>query len=490
MSHQFKIPSEVSRISTALKQGGFSAYLVGGCVRSLLLGQTPKDWDLATSATPGQITTLFPKTFYENRFGTVTIVNEAASSETLKNVEITPFRLEGGYSDRRHPDTVKFGGNIENDLARRDFTINAMALESDKGQIIDPYDGQKDIKDRIVRAVGQADDRLSEDPLRILRGIRLATQLGFSIASETAESMVKNSTLIKEISIERVRDEFCKIIMSDNPMIGLILAQKLSVLKYILPELEEGIHVKQNKDHMYDVWEHTLRVLQHSADKKYSLEVRLAAMFHDIGKPRTRQFSQEKQDYTFYGHEVMGAKIAKNILNRLKFSRETEKMVVTLVRNHMFFSDTEKIGLSAVRRVITRVGRENISFLLQVRKCDRIGMGRPKEKPYRLRKYEAMIDEALRQPTSVAMLKIGGDDVIRETGLMPGPKIGFILHALLEEVLENPSLNDKEFLVKRTKELGEMKDSELKKLGEKSKGKLAGLEEQAIKEIRDKHWVK
>lgn len=278
--------------------------------------------------------------------------------------------------------------------------------------------------------------------------------------------------------------------MSANPMIGLVLCHKLGIISYLLPELEEGLHVKQGGEHIYDVWEHTLRVLQHAADKNYSLEVRLACLFHDIAKPRTAEPSAKKDGFTFYNHEIVGAKMAKNILSRLKFSRETSEKVVTLVRNHMFFSDSEQITLSAVRRIITRVGRENIEDLLKVRWCDRIGMGRPKENPYRLRKFQAMIDEALRQPTSVSMLKIDGNSVIRETGITPGPKIGFILHALLEEVLEKPELNTAEYLATRAIELAELDEAELKKLGEKGKEKIEELEGEALEEIKRKHHVK
>lgn len=498
MSQNFQIPAEVTRVAGVLTQAGHSAYLVGGSVRDLLLGREPKDWDLTTNAKPEQIEAAFAnipdlRTFYENKFGTVTVVNE----ETAQNIEITPFRLESEYSDHRHPDTVKFSDKLEDDLKRRDFTINALALnlaikdkEEADHELVDLFAGEKDIKDRLVRAVGQPDERFNEDALRIMRGIRLAVELNFTLTSETAESMAKNSALIKGIAVERVREEFCRVTMSANPMIGIALMQKLGVLQYVLPELEEGLHVKQGGEHIYDVWEHTLRVLQHAADKNYSLEVRLACLFHDIAKPRTAEVSPKKDGYTFYNHEVVGAKMAKNIMSRLKFSRETTEKVVNLVRNHMFFSDPEQITLSAVRRIITKVGRENIEDLLKVRWCDRIGMGRPKENPYRLRKFQAMIDEALRQPTSVSMLKIDGNTVIRETGINPGPKIGFILHALLEEVLEKPELNTTEYLVTRATELAKLDETELKKLGERGKEKIEELEEEALGEINKKHFVK
>lgn len=484
------IPEPVSRATQTLEKAGFKAYLVGGCVRDLYLGKTPKDWDITTNATPEQIISLFPKTFYENRFGTVTVVDEEATDESLKNIEITPFRSEGEYSDSRHPDEVRWAQTIEEDLERRDFTINALAYSPSMSQLIDPYKGLDDIKDKLIRAVGEAKDRLLEDPLRILRGIRLAVNLGFTLNAETAEAMQETAPRLKNISTERIRDEFNKIILSPEPMVGIIMAQKLGILSQFLPELEEGIHVKQNGEHIYDVWEHTLRVLQHAADRQASLEVRLAALFHDIGKPRTREFSQEKGDYTFYGHEVVGARMAEKILKRLKYSSKTVETVTKLVRNHMFFTDIDKITLSAVRRIIRNVGREHIWDLMEVRMCDRVGMGRPKEESYRLRKYESMIEEALRAPTSVGMLKINGADVLRETGLNPGPKIGHILHALLEEVLENPDLNDETYLMKRSKELAQLSDQELKALGESGKEAKEEKEGEELAKIRKKFHVK
>jgi len=238
------------------------------------------------------------------------------------------------------------------------------------------------------------------------------------------------------------------------------------------------------------VWEHTLRALQTAADKQFALETRLAALFHDIGKPRTRHFSAEKQDYTFYGHDVVGAKMTKQILNRLKFPVKTLETVVKLVRNHMFFSDIERITLSAVRRIIVNVGPELIWRLMDVRTCDRVGMGRPKETTYRLRKYHSMIEEALRAPTSVGMLKISGQEVLHETGLNPGPNIGYILHTLLNEALENPDLNNLEYLNKRAKELAKLSDLELKKLGEAGKEKKEQTEEQELGKIRAKYHVR
>lgn len=453
------------------------------------MDKTPKDWDVATNAKPEQITGLFPKTFYENAYGTVTVVNENELDPSLRNIEITPFREETTYSDKRHPDKVTFSKTIEEDLGRRDFTINALAFDPSKRQIIDRYDGQKDIKDKIVRAVGKADDRFDEDPLRIMRGVRLASELGFMINSETLEAMQRKADLLSFIAKERIRDEFSRIVLSSNLMTGIVILNKIGTLKQFLPELEEGVHMKQNGDHIYDVWEHTLRVAQHAADKDWPLHVRLAALFHDIGKPRTREWNKEKKDWTFYGHDVVGGRMTAKIMERLKFPNQISKIVERLVRYHMFFSDIDKITLSAVRRIIRNVSRENVWDLMHVRNCDRIGMGRPKESPYRLRKYESMIEEALRAPTSVGMLKIKGEDVLRETELAPGPKIGHILHALLEEVLEKPELNEESYLRNRVKELAKLGDSELEKLGQEGKDKKSKIEEGELKKIRDKYSV-
>jgi poly(A) polymerase/tRNA nucleotidyltransferase (CCA-adding enzyme) len=302
--------------------------------------------------------------------------------------------------------------------------------------------------------------------------------------------MAKNKDLLAKVSKERIRDEFTKIILSKEPMRGLELLIELGLMPYVIRETLDSVGVKQNGDHIYDVWEHTKRVVQHSADRDWPLHVRLAALFHDIGKPKTRRWSDEKKDYTFYGHEVVGAKMAKKIMEDLKFPVKLTETVEKLVRNHMFFSDIDKITLSAARRIVAKVGSDNVWDLMKVRACDRIGMGRPKEAPYRLRKYESMIEEAMRAPTSVGMLKIGGEDVIRETGERPGPKIGFILHALLEEVLENPDLNTEEYLVKRSKGLIKLSEVELKKLGESGKEAKEEKEAEELSKIRQKHGVK
>jgi tRNA nucleotidyltransferase (CCA-adding enzyme) len=483
-----QIPPEVMRVVAGLHQGGFEAWVVGGCVRDLLLGRTPSDWDVTTNATPEQIQGLFENTFYTNEFGTVGVVNDEATDERLKVVEVTPYRLEGKYSDARRPDSVAFSQNIEDDLKRRDFTINAMAYDPRAGKLIDLYDGTRDMEARLVRAVGEPEARFGEDALRILRAVRISAQLGFAIEPATEAAAGACAAQLGKISKERIRDEFVRILMSPEPMKALILSHKLGILAYMVPELEEGVGIDQNQAHSYDVFEHSLRALQHAADKSWPLEVRLAALLHDVGKPKSRRRSEEKRDWTFHGHEVVGARMAKKILENLKFSRETTKKVVDLVRWHMFFSDPDKVTLSAVRRIVVNVGRENIWDLINLRICDRIGTGRPKEQPFRLRKYQAMIDEALRDPISVGMLKIDGTRLI-ELGQAPGPRIGWVLHALLEDVLEDPKKNTAEYLEGRAGELLKLSDTELQTLGASGKERKEEAEEAEIKDIHKKHFV-
>jgi putative nucleotidyltransferase with HDIG domain len=455
------IPKEVIAVVALLKHEGFSAHLVGGCVRDVILGRTPKDWDVTTKASPEDIQRIFPHTFYENAFGTVGVVNDEATDETLRVIEVTPYRLESGYSDKRHPDAVEFAATLEEDLARRDFTVNALALDPLTGDIVDPFGGQRDIEQKILRAVGDGRARFSEDALRIMRAVRLSAELDFELAEETIAAIRELGETLSAISAERIRDEFTKLVMSPFPRKGMETLYELGLLRYVVPELEEGINVKQNQAHSYGVFEHIVRTLQGAADKNASLPVRLAALFHDIAKPRTRAFDDKKDDWSFHGHEVVGAKVARARLTALRYPNDTVDTVVKLVRWHMFFSDTEQITHAAVRRLIQNVGPERIEDIILLRICDRIGTGRPKEEPYRLRKYQAMIEEAMRDPISVSMLSVGGEDVMRVLGERGSPRVGLILHALLEEVLDDPAKNTKDYLEKRTAELGALPAKEL-----------------------------
>ena len=495
-THKIVIPKEVMMVLAVLQDASYEVYLVGGCVRDILMDKVPKDYDITTSATPEEIIALFPKTFYENTYGTVGVVTcgedlgTICSDESVKIVEVTPYRLESTYSDNRHPDDVKWSKNLTDDLARRDFTMNAIAYNPVTREIVDPYNGQKDISNRMIRAVGEADMRFGEDALRLMRTVRFMSQLDFDIESVTRESIEKNAKLLSNVSRERVKDEFVKLIMTDYPMRGLIIMKETGLLEYVVPELLRGVGVTQNQAHMYDVWEHNLRTLQHSADKKWPLHVRLSAIFHDISKPETKRYSKEKGVITFYGHDVVGGRVTREIMERLKFGNVLTDQVSMFVRWHMFFSDTEQITLSAVRRLITNVGKENIWDLIDLRICDRVGTGRPKEEPYRLRMYQSMVEEALQDPISLKMLKTDGKRIMDVTHETPGPKIGFVLHALFDEVLDDPMKNTEEYLDAQATLLMKLSVEELKVLGEAGKEEMYEKNAEKVKEIKKHFRVK
>ena len=488
MNKILSIPESVKKISKTLTSAGFECFVVGGSVRDLLIGRVPTDWDLTTNATPEQIIGLFPHTFYENEYGTVGVVNDEEQDETLKTVEVTPFRIESEYSDFRRPDSVKWGKTIEEDLARRDFTMNAIAYNVEDQKLIDPYQGEDDIKKGLIRTVGDPAKRFTEDALRMLRAIRLSATLGFAIESETQDAILKNVNLLEHISKERIRDEFIKLIMSDSPATALDLSARLKILPFISPEFEKGIGMEQNQAHAYTVWEHLLRSLDYTAKEKFPLYVRLAALLHDIAKPHTRKWLNNQ--WTFYGHDVVGSRIAKNILIDLKFPKEIIEKVGKLVRWHMFFSDTEEITLSAVRRMVRNVTPELIWDLMDIRAADRIGTGRPKVDPYRLRKYHSMIEEVMRDPISVKQLKVNGEDIMKLTETKGGPHVGFILEILLSEVLEDPTLNTQEYLEKRVSELHALPFEELTKQGRAARGNNENEDEKEVEKIKGKHGVR
>jgi len=491
------IPKEVNLIMERLIKNGFQAYVVGGCVRDLVLSEVeglnlkPQDWDITTNAKPGEIQKLFKKSFYENKFGTVTVITNS-KDETLKTIEITPFRLEGKYTDKRHPDEIRWARTLREDLSRRDFTVNAMAIQSQKSKVksqkfivIDLFNGQDDLKYRIIRTVGKANERFNEDALRMLRAVRFATTLDFSIEEKTLKAIQKNAGWIQAISKERVRDELIKILESEKPAEGMELLRKTKLLGYILPELEKGVGISQNKGHIYDIYEHSLRSLEEAAKKKFDLGVRIAAMLHDIGKPETKE--GEGPDSTFYNHDYVGAKFTARILERLKFPRKFIEKVVILVRNHMFVSDPDRLTEAGARRLIRRVGLENIPDLINLRISDRLGMGRPKARPYRLRTVEYLIEKVSKDPISVKMLKINGSDIMELLKIQPGPKIGAILDVLLAEVIEDPKKNNKKLLEKRVLELNKENLEELRAL---AKGKIEDKKEEEDLKIREKYWIK
>ena len=456
-----KIPKEAKEVLKALKEKGFFAYLVGGCVRDLLLNKTPKDWDVTTSARPEEIQKIFKKTVYDNKYGTVKVIFDGLV------IEVTPFRKEIGYSDKRHPDKVEFGVSLKEDLARRDFTINAIALDLEikkdlsiaNYQIIDYFEGIKDLSEKLIRAVGEASQRFLEDALRLIRAIRFSCQLNFEIEKNTFLAIKKNASLIKEIAKERIRDELEKIILSKAPKKGFFLLHQAGLLKYLIPELEKGLGVTQRGHHRWDVFWHLLNTLQAAADRNYSLEVRLAALLHDIAKPVCRR--EEKDEVVFYGHQVVGAKMARKILKRLRFKNEIIEKVCLLIKHHMFVYEIGKVTESGVRRLLRRVGKENIGDLLNLRIADRIGSGCKKAVPYRLRHLMYMLEKVSLDPISVKMLQVNGYDVMEILKIPPSRKVGLILDALLCLVLDDPSLNKKEILKEKIKELGKLSEKEL-----------------------------
>ncbi len=476
------IPSFVINTVQALKAAGFEAYIVGGCVRDFLMKKEPKDWDITTNAKPEEILAVFPEGKYENDFGTV-ILPIRVEDALIAVLEITTYRSEQGYSDRRHPDIVRFEDKLDKDLERRDFTINALALDPENPtEVIDYFGGRKDIKAKIIRAVGEPSDRFKEDALRMLRAVRFSSQLGFSLEPKTQRAIVKLAGSLKFVSKERVRDEFIKILASDRPAEGIMLLHDCKLLQYILPELEQGVTVKQDRHHIYPVFQHNVLALKHCPSKEWP--VRLAALLHDVAKPKTRKII--KNIATFYNHEYLGAKMADKIMTRLKFANSDRERVVNLVKNHMFYYNVGEVTAASVRRLIAKVGRENLRDLIDLRVADRLGSGTPKAMPYKLRHLQYMMEKVQHDPVSVKMLKVNGDDLMEALQLAPGPKIGAILDVLLSEVLDNPEINERESLLVKASELGQL---DLNELRERAQEVIAEKREEDDKNIKKQYKV-
>lgn len=469
-----QVPTEITTITTKIKQAGFEVYLVGGAVRDLLLGKGLKDWDFATNATPEEIQKLFPESFYDNKFGTVGIPTQDHGT-----VEVTTYRSEKGYADKRRPDEVRWGKTIEEDLQRRDFTINAMAIPighprgseelsnhdvkqsqipdrvgDDVKDLTDPFHGSEDLEAKLIRAVGDPNQRFQEDALRLLRAVRLAAQLSFQIEEKTLSAVQANAALIQHVSGERIRDELFKILDSDYPYDGFMLLRGTGILSEILPELEQGFGVSQigpNRHHIYDVGTHNMLSLKETPAKDPL--VRFAALLHDIGKPRVLG-QDERGNPTFYNHEVVGANMAKDIANRLHFSKKQREKLYLLIRWHQF-SVSEFQTDSAVRRFIRNVGVDNIQDMIDVRIGDRLGSGIPKDKEegWRLKEFRKRIEKELNPPFAVKNLAVDGTDVMHELSIKPGPKVGQVLQKLFEEVDEDLSKNDRQYLLRRIKEV-------------------------------------
>src|SRR3989339_1325 len=472
-----QIPQQIKNILEKLDKAGFSAYIVGGFVRDLLMnvkpkdaqacGRAPKDWDITTNARPEQILKIFPNSEYENEFGTVLVkIDEAEREENLKCVEVTTYRSEQGYADRRHPDEIKFEDSLDKDLERRDFTINAMAIgKNDKNQItnnkqipnskfqipnnwslVDLFGGVKDIDKKIIRAVGEPADRFKEDALRMLRAIRFSVQLHFEIEPKTERAIAKLAGAIKFVSKERIHDE-------------------------------------QSKHHTYTVFKHSVESLRHTQSADY--RVRMASLLHDIAKPQTKKFINGVA--TFYNHEYAGARLAKKIMQRLKFSSDDVEKVTTLVRNHMFYYNVDEVTAASVRRLLKKVGRENLQDLIALRVADRLGSGTPKAMPYKLRHLQYMFKKVQNDTVSVKMLAINGDDLMPLLGIAPGPKIGAILDVLLSDVIDEPKRNTKAYLEKRSRELNELN---LEQLRAAAREKITATRAAEDEEMKKEFWVK
>lgn len=453
------IPEYILNIIKVMTGAGFSAELVGGCVRDLLMEKQPHDWDLATNARPEQVLSLFPAAKYENTFGTVIIPYRQTDGTVLDVVEITTYRSERGYADSRHPDEVLFEDVLDKDLERRDFTINAMALRLDpKGghvfgddhfTLIDLFGGLKDIKKKVIRAVGEPADRFKEDALRMMRAIRFSSQLSFELEPKTQRGIVKLAGSLKFVAKERIRDELIKIIASNRPAAGVMALHDSKLLQYLIPELEQGVGVKQNHHHIYPVFKHNVLSLQYCPSVEWP--VRFAALLHDVAKPKTRRLLAGQA--TFYNHEYVGAKMVDKIMTRLKFKNEDRERVVNLVKNHMFYYNVGEVTAASVRRLISRVGRDNLQDLIHLRVADRLGSGTPKAVPYKLRHLQYMMEKVQHDPVSVKMLALNGHDLMSELNLLPSPKIGAILDVLLGEVLADPLKNERNLLLTRARSL-------------------------------------
>lgn len=452
------LPDDVYKIISKFSNAGFQIFIVGGVVRDILLKRPGKDWDFTTDAKPEEILKLFPEGIYGNRFGTVIIPKKGEEYDKDRGqsfFDITTMRQEGEYLDSRHPQTVIWTDNIESDLSRRDFTVNALALSinrDNKPEIIDPYGGKIDLEKKLIRCVGDPDKRFKEDALRLMRAIRFSAQLNFRIEDKTLASIKNNSALIQNISWERIRDELFKILESDNYYEGIVLLKETGLLQYILPEVTKCFGIVQEgpkHDRIYDIGEHLLLSLKFTPSKDPL--VRFASLIHDIGKLETFRRDQ-KGNVTFYGHEIVGARLVKEVGKRLRLSSKQIEKLYALVRWHMFTVSEHQTD-SAIRRFIKNVGLENIEDMMAVRVGDRLGGGTQTETSWRMEEFKKRIEEVMKKPFSISDLKITGTDVMEILQIKPGPKVGEVLNKLFQEVLEDASKNNKERLITRLKQL-------------------------------------
>jgi tRNA nucleotidyltransferase (CCA-adding enzyme) len=440
-------PSDVSaaalEVCRRLRDAGHEAYTVGGCVRDVLLGRAAKDWDVATSALPDVVQRTFRKTIPTGiQHGTVTVLIGKA------HVEVTTYRGEGEYSDARRPDRVTFGVTLEEDLSRRDFTVNALAFDPIADVMVDPFGGRADLAARVLRAVGEPERRFGEDGLRVMRAVRFAATLGFALDPATEAAIPGALPSLAKVSGERVRDELMKLLAAEKPSVALAIMQRTGILETVLPELAEAVGVTQNRFHRYDVWEHTLASVDATPGRDPL--VRLGTLLHDVGKPRTAAPRPDAPgENSFYRHDAVGAEMPDAILRRLKMSNADRERVVALVAHHMFWYSPEWTD-ATVRRFIRRVGVELLPDLFALRAGDVVGRGRGEDPEVELGELRRRVDQVLAadQALSIADLAVDGQDVMRELGVPPGRAVGDALRGLLEKVIEDPSLNERETLLK------------------------------------------
>lgn len=431
-------PEHVNEICRTLQRNGFESYLVGGAVRDSILGREPNDWDVATNAKPDQVSGLFSRVVETGiKHGTVTVVSNG------ETVEVTTYRIDGDYSDCRRPDSVQFVGDLKQDLARRDFTINAIAFDPVDRRVVDPFGGAYDIALGIIRAVGDPRARLGEDTLRCLRAVRFAAVLGFEIHIDTMVEIKSHPLMVAN---ERVRTELEKGILSIKPSVFMAMMLESGLLGQVLPELIPSIGCVQNKYHEYDVWNHTVRVMDAvTADPV----LRFAAMLHDVAKPNVKGIHPVTGEATFYEHEKVGADLANDILMRLKMSNTERNQIVHLVRHHLV---PDLKSPAAIRRWVRKVGRDNVDRIITLAKADCAGKGAPRESGTPVEYLSVLLDKVGNMPleqmiSSARQLAVSGNDIMRELEIGPGQTVGQKLRMLLEAVTDDPELNTKESLL-------------------------------------------
>lgn len=438
-----RLPRTVTSFLRTFHERGFECYLVGGAVRNLMLGQKPYDFDFATNATPAQVMRAFRRVVPTGvQHGTVTVLHRGTS------FEVTTYRTESDYSDSRHPDRVDFVGDINEDLRRRDFTMNAMAFDPDHGVFFDPHGGERDIRERVVRAIGDPSDRFREDALRMLRAVRFATRLEFTIDGATLEAITAGADRIRSVSAERVRDELVKLLESERPSYGMRVMRDTSLLSRVLPELAEGVDVEQRGNHRFDVFEHSIRACD--AAPADNVVVRLAALLHDVGKPRALE---EDDDGTrrFHGHDKLSAQMSEELLRRLKFPNRTIAAVVHLVRHHMF-NYTPEWSDAAVRRFIARVGKDAVADLIALRVADGAAVTGEKVDTRPLGRFAERVRAEMESQRALTVrdLAVSGHDLM-DAGIPRGPLLGVVLETLLEAVIEDPAQNTRDRLIEIAK---------------------------------------